>query len=204
MLNTEIMPLDASFLTIDSHFQPAAGRLLLAEPFSDEPYFGRSVVLLTQHSPEGSMGFVLNKPVNLMLDDIIELNEIIPVKKIPLFCGGPVGIQSLFYIHTIAGMPKSLPITDSLYVGGDFEWILDTLKTGTDLTGKMRFFLGYSGWTEGQLDMEIKHQAWVVAQLADASIISDTNVHSMWANAMKEMGGKYSRWADFPINPSLN
>jgi Putative transcriptional regulator len=109
------MYLDSSFLSIDAVSQPSVGRLLIAQPFMNEPYFGRSVVLLTQHSELGSMGLVLNKPLKLLLHEIVEGVKI--EENIPVFCGGPVGAKSLFYLHNIDEVPQSFKITKNLYLG---------------------------------------------------------------------------------------
>jgi putative transcriptional regulator len=197
------MFLDSSFLNIDSGFQPAAGRLLIAQPFMNEPYFGRSVVFLSQHSEKGSMGLVLNKPLKLFLHEIVE--GITIEENIPVYCGGPVGSKSLFYLHNIAEIPQSLSITKGLFLGGDFSYLLDAVNAGLGLEGKVRFFLGYAGWDNEQLEEEIQHQSWLVSKMAsqdEALFISGTE--TLWGRSMKALGGKYKRWADFPQNPNLN
>jgi putative transcriptional regulator len=196
------MYLDSSFLTIDAVFQPSVGRMLIAQPFMSEPYFGRSVVLLTQHSDLGSMGLVLNKPLKLFLHEIVE--GVIIEENIPVFCGGPVGAKSLFYLHNIDEIPQSLKIAQNLYLGGDFDWLMENLNAGLGLTGRVRFFLGYSGWDEGQLTEEINQQSWLVSKLSTEEILHLSGYDTLWARSMQSMGGKYKRWAEFPQNPNLN
>jgi len=196
------MYLDSSFLTIDAGFQPSVGRLLVAEPFMNEPYFGRSVILLTQHSDLGSMGLVLNKPLKLYLHEILEGVKV--EENIPVFCGGPVGSKSLFYLHNLSEVPQSFQITKNLYLGGDFEWLMDNLNAGLGAAAKVRFFLGYAGWDEGQLQDEIKHQSWLVTKLATDEILHMPGYESLWSRSMQSLGGKYKRWAEFPQNPNLN
>ncbi|MDP4203377.1 MAG: YqgE/AlgH family protein [Bacteroidota bacterium] len=196
------MYLDSSFLTIDAGFQPSVGRLLVAEPFMNEPYFGRSVILLTQHSNLGSMGLVLNKPLKLYLHEILEGVKV--EENIPVFCGGPVGSKSLFYLHNLPEVPQSFQITKNLYLGGDFEWLMDNLNAGLGAAAKVRFFLGYAGWDEGQLLDEIKHQSWLVTKLATEEILHMPGYETLWSRSMQSLGGKYKRWAEFPQNPNLN
>ncbi|MBB3186671.1 YqgE/AlgH family protein [Microbacter margulisiae] len=197
------MVFDNSFFRIDQGAKPAKGRLMLAEPFMNEPYFGRSVVLLTQHSDnEGSMGLVLNKPLDIYLHEVIEGMGI--EENIRLFCGGPVGSKSLFYLHNMEDLPHSFPITQHLFLGGDFDQLIDNINQGLGVSGKVRFFLGYSGWESEQLDQEIKHQSWIVGPVADESVLFVENAELMWMQFMKALGGKYRHWADFPQNPNLN
>jgi putative transcriptional regulator len=196
------MMLDSSFLSIDAGFQPSVGRLLIAEPFMNEPYFGRSVVLLTEHSELGSMGIVLNKPLKLFLHEIIDNVKV--QENIPVFCGGPVGSKSLFYLHNISDAPQNLKITNDLYLGGDFGWLMERINAGLEVTDKVRFFLGYAGWNEGQLVEEIRRQSWVVSKKAGEDILSSSGGENFWAKAMQSMGGKYKKWVEFPQNPNLN
>lgn len=196
------MNLDSSFLSIDTGFQPSTGRMLIAEPFMSEPYFGRSVVLLTQHSELGSMGLVLNKPLKLFLHEI--LNSITIEENIPVFCGGPVGSKSLFYLHNLPEIQDSLRITDRLFLGGDFDRIIENINAGLGINGQIRFFLGYAGWDSGQLNDEITNQSWLVSQFADEKILHFPGYENLWKNSMQSMGGKYKKWADFPQNPNLN
>jgi putative transcriptional regulator len=197
------MVFDRSFFSIDKNAQPAQGHLILAEPFMNEPYFGRSVVLLTQHSDEvGTMGLVLNKPLDIFLHEVVEGMEI--QQSIRLFCGGPVAPKSLFYLHNLPNMPLSFQITSQVYLGGDFEKILELINQGPGEGHFIRFFLGYSGWEKGQLDDEIKHQSWIVGPLADESILMEEKMETMWTQSLKSLGGKYRHWADFPQNPNLN
>jgi putative transcriptional regulator len=176
--------------------------MLIAEPFMNEPYFGRSVVLLTQHSDLGSMGLVLNKPLKLFLHEIIEGVKI--EENIPVFCGGPVGSKSLFYLHNIPHISNSLPVTKQLFLGGDFISLLESINDGLGISGRVRFFLGYAGWDDNQLAEEIKHQSWLVAKMATEEVLQPSNTEILWGNSMKAMGGKYKRWVDFPQNPNLN
>ncbi|MGC9150968.1 MAG: YqgE/AlgH family protein [Microbacter sp.] len=197
------MVFDNSFFSIDRNAQPAKGHLLLAEPFMNEPYFGRSVVLLTQHSDEeGTMGLVLNKPLDIYLHEVVEGMEI--QQSIRLYCGGPVGPKSLFYLHNLPDLPHNFQITDQIYLGGDFEKLLELINQGLGQGKFVRFFLGYSGWEKEQLAHEIKHQSWIVGPLADESILMEEKMETMWNRSLKSLGGKYRHWADFPQNPNLN
>jgi putative transcriptional regulator len=195
------MVFDNSFFRIDPGAKPVKGRLMLSEPFMNEPYFGRSVVLLTQHSNDGSMGFVLNKPLDVYLHEVVDVSV---DENIRLFCGGPVGSKSLFYLHDIEDLPHSFAITPHLFLGGDFDKLIENINLGLGIAGKVRFFLGYSGWESEQLVQEMKHQSWIAGPIADESILLSENIENMWVQFMKGLGGKYRHWADFPQNPNLN
>ena len=129
-----------------------------------------------------TMGLVLNKPLKLLLHEIVTGVKI--EENIPVFCGGPVGAKSLFYIHNIEEVPQSLKITKNLYLGGDFDWLMENLNAGLGLTGRVRFFLGYSGWDEGQLTEEINQQSWLVSKISTEEILHLSGYDTLWARSM--------------------
>ncbi len=162
-------------------FKPEQGKLLLSEPFSTDPNFKRTVVLLATHDKEGSVGFVLNRPMNLKLGRIIDEFK---GCKLPVWDGGPVQRDSLFYIHTLGdAIPDSIPIMEvplseggqvtpkdglagrggCLYWSGNFETVKALIKGNKIAENEIRLFVGYSGWGAGQLENEIKQNSWLVA-----------------------------------------
>lgn len=184
-----------------SRFGPAKGRLLVAEPFMSDPYFKRSVVLLCEHSPEGSMGFVLNRFIDLQLNELI--SGLPPIRS-RVGIGGPVGSGELFYIHTLGdSIEGSLEVCNGFYTGGEFEQIRDLLMMDPSMADRMRFFVGYSGWSEGQLFAEIDQLSWLIAE-GDPTVIMETRSESIWGDTLKKMGNKFAPLANFPEDPSLN
>ena len=177
-----------------------AGKVLISEPFLPDPNFNRSVILLVEHNKEGTIGFVLNRPSDLMITDVIDE---FPNSKIPVFLGGPVGLDQLFYMHTagnlITGSKEILP---GLFWGGNFEQIKLLIESGEITSNGIRFFVGYSGWSEHQLAEEVKERSWIVSKLKTHEIMSDSS--SFWEDALKGMGKEFKVFAQFPEDPSLN
>jgi len=183
------------------NLKPTKGKLLVAEPsiFRDRS-FNRSVVLLTSHNINGSVGFIFNKPLDINLKDIIpELNL-----EIPLYHGGPVAKNNLYFVHSVPNLiPQSEKIGDNLFWGGNFEIVKKLLLEGKLNNEDIRFFLGYSGWETKQLEAELNMESWLVIKNNYDNIFT-TKPSSFWKNELKRIGGEYLIWANAPENPSLN
>ena len=196
------MDLGYNFFKIDNkNLAPKKGKILIAEPFLNDSYFKRSIVFLTEHNEEGTVGFVLNKPVNLKLEEVVsELHAFHTQVSI----GGPVGTNSLHYIHTLGDIiPESIHIIDNIYWGGEFESIKKILNTGKINMNQIKFFLGYSGWQPDQLSDELKENSWIVSQL-NTDKIMQTDTHGLWKETLSNLGKKYKIWSNFPEDPGLN
>jgi putative transcriptional regulator len=185
-------------------FKPEQGKLLLSEPFSQDPNFKRTVVLLASYSEEGSVGFVLNRPMELRLEQILDDFE---ASKLPIWDGGPVQRDSLFYIHTLGDViPDSIRITDDLYWNGNFETVKALIKANKLAENEIRLFIGYSGWSAQQLENEIQNNSWLVAPATVEVVMNagkDTD-EKFWKEIVKGMGKDYSILANFPENPLWN
>ena len=181
--------------------QPSKGKLLVSVPFLNDRFFGRSVVLLTEHSEEGSVGLILNKPLETKLSEAI---KDFPEFNTCLYLGGPVENQSLFYLHTLGDMiPESIEIMTGLYWGGNFESIKLLIESQDIKPQDIKFFVGYSGWSENQLNRELSEKSWVVQKSSVRNIMLD-QLEDYWKYFIKKADKEYSVWADFPVNPSLN
>lgn len=188
-------------LNVYNKLEPKKGRLLITEPFEESSYFHRSVVLLCEHNQDGSFGFVLNNYVDVQLTDF----EGLPEFETKIGQGGPVSSKNLYYIHTLGDqLPESVEVFPGLYAGGDFETLLNLIRVDAIQEKDVRFFLGYSGWVEKQLESELKHNAWLVADIHDIGEIMDTSNNRLWSDYMSRQGGKYKAFAHFPKNPTLN
>ncbi len=185
-----------------NHVIPARGKVLISEPFLCDRIFGRSVILLIDHTHDGTMGLVLNKPLPLCLNNI--LKGIDSKIHIPIYKGGPLSMDTLFYLHTIEGIEGALPIGRNLYLNGDFEAVKAYIKQGLFTNGKIRFFLGYSGWEQGQLSKEIHENTWLVSKENTASLMDEEASSRLWEKALCKLGGKYEIWSRFPQFPALN
>ncbi len=181
---------------------PQKGNLLIAEPsILGDLSFNRSVILLADHSETGSVGFILNKPLNYTLMDLIPEID----KPITVYNGGPVEQDNLYFIHTVPDMiPNSIEISNGIYWGGDFSTVISSLNDGVLSEGKVRFFLGYSGWDANQLLDELNANSWILSEnIYEASIIEKSD-NGFWKEKMLELGGEYSIWSNAPEDPSFN
>ncbi|MGB5818879.1 MAG: YqgE/AlgH family protein [Saonia sp.] len=182
--------------------KPKKGKLLIAEPtLTGDVSFNRSVVLLAEHNEEGSVGFILNKPLEYNIGDLI--TEIhIPFK---VYNGGPVEQDNLYFIHKVPHLiDNSIEISDGIYWGGDFENTIDLINKKMITHKDIRFFLGYSGWDSLQLDQELLSKSWIVAKNKYESDIIQKSTSAFWKEKMMELGGNYLLWSNSPENPGLN
>lgn len=180
----------------------STGQLLLSEPFMFDENFRRTVVLLCEHNEEtGTIGLILNKPVNLRLNDVVEG---FPPFKGKIFLGGPVGTDTLQFLHKLGDkIEDSFKLAESLYWGGNFEQIRLMMTTGEIQPDEIRFFLGYSGWSPNQLLEEMKVNSWILSP-AKSKHIFQSDFNHLWKDVMQGMGGVYSTMAKYPENPMLN
>ena len=185
-----------------NHVVPARGKVLISEPFLCDHMFGRSVILLVDHTHDGTMGLVLNKPLPLFLNDV--LKDFDCPESIPIYKGGPLSTDTLFYLHTLEGITGALSIGKGFYLNGDFNAIKEYIMRGNPIKGKIRFFLGYSGWEYEQLCREIKENTWLVGKEDLNSLMNVNNSKELWKNGLGKLGSKYEMWSHFPPIPTLN
>lgn len=176
---------------------PTKGKILVADPSMMDTSFTRTVILLTEHNENGSVGFILNRPLGFKIKDIIpELNC-----NAEVFNGGPVEQDSLYFIHKSPDLiPNSIEIGEGIYWGGDFESIKELLNNGNFNLDNIKFFLGYSGWSSKQLLHELKENSW---QITKKNFLINES-HNLWRRHMKDLGGKFQIWANAPVDPSMN
>lgn len=180
---------------------PAKGKILLAEPFLNDPYFKRTVVLLCEHNEEGSFGFVLNNYIDVDLDSVMEE---LPNIDSRISIGGPVKNSNLYYIHTLGDkVPDSVPVVNGIYMGGNFEHLKELLKEGEIQRDQIRFFVGYSGWSPQQLEDELKMKSWFVTDL-EPELLMDTKKEDLWKNSLSALGKRFEIIANMPEDPSMN
>jgi putative transcriptional regulator len=180
---------------------PAPGILLIADPFLKDPNFSRTVVLMCNHQEEGSFGFVINKQFEYTLDELLSHFEGFPI---PVYYGGPVQKDTVHFLHQYPNIiPGGQQIMDDVYWGGDFEVLTQMIKENTIDYNKIRFFIGYSGWDEGQLDTELQEKTWLTVE-ATKEIIFEEKTDQVWRESLALMGGDYKLLINFPIDPQLN
>ncbi len=194
------MDIDSDIFKIQSNnVLPSRGKILISEPFLRDATFGRSVILLIDHTDEGTMGLIINKPLPIFVNDIIK--EFKYINDIPLYKGGP--IYTLFYLHTLANISGAIPVSKGLYLNGDFDEIKKYILQGNKVDQHIRFFLGYCGWEGEQLNDELKENTWLVSK-EDKDYLMNSDTKDMWKEALEKLGSKYEAWSRFPRVPTFN
>ena len=181
---------------------PEIGKILISDPFLDEDYFRRSVILICDHNEDGTFGFVLNNYLELVMH---EVDDNFPKVETKISVGGPVDTESIFFIHAMgAEIEGSYEIKPGIYFGGNYDQIVELIRQNPQYNKQVRFFLGYSGWGKKQLTEELKKNSWIVADNISIKDILDTNKQQFWNYCMEKQGGKFKTISKFPINPNNN
>jgi putative transcriptional regulator len=189
------------FFKFKNDLKPEKGRLLISEPFLPDPNFERTVVLLCEHSEEGSFGFVLNKISTVKLEDVLEgISDF----KESIYIGGPVQLDTLHFIHKAEYLEGGVNLGNGLYWGGNFEQLLILIQNDQIKTEDFKFFIGYSGWSEGQLEDELEANSWIVTPQANIDIVFKQNIEELWKVVLKGLGGRYDVYSNYPTDPRLN
>lgn len=178
------------------------GKILIAEPsIIGDISFNRSIILLADHNNEGSIGFILNKPLDYCLGDLIPEIE----SNLPIYNGGPVQQDNLYFIHKVAELiPESIEISEGLFWSGNFEQVSKLVAEEKITENDIRFFLGYSGWEANQLNSELKGNTWILSENTHRNNIIKVVDTAFWKNKMLALGGEYSIWSNAPEHPSHN
>lgn len=181
--------------------QLRTGQLLVAKPLLGDLNFDRTVILLTEHGPTGSVGLVLNRKGDYQFD---QLSADFPFIDSPLYFGGPVEQDNLFFLHTKPDLiPESIAVKDNIAWGGSLDSLKEMHQMNLIGPQDVRFFLGYSGWSAGQLESEIQNDSWLIVDAAQIDIFN-MPPEKMWTALIKGQGGKYRLWAHAPADPGLN
>lgn len=182
---------------------PTKGYLLIAEPsIIGDVSFNRSVVLLADHNDQGSVGFIMNKPLEQKLKDFI---PILTGSDLPIFNGGPVEQDNIYFIHTVPNLIKgSTEIDAGIFWGGDFDTVIQLIENNEIQSKQIQFFLGYSGWDAEQLNQELLEKSWVVVENIHKGDILTKSSQKLWREKIIELGGDYVLWSNAPENPHYN
>lgn len=175
------------------------GNILIAQPALYDYTFNRSVIFITDHNEYGSIGFILNKPLNKPVSTYVsELDT-----KLQVYEGGPVETHNLYYLHKRPDLiSKSEPITNGLYWSGDYDDVRNAINSGLIQDDEIRFYLGYSGWAENQLQNEVNDNAWIVVN-EEVDIFKDWD-NNLWKEQLKNLGGEHLIWLNTPADPTMN
>lgn len=168
-----------------------APSLLLAMPQMRDPNFERSVVLLCEHSDEGTMGLVINRPTTTSVVSIVQMEpaELEGANSdVPVWIGGPVDTSRAWILSSgDPQTPERIQLNEQLFLAASADALRLCLHTPSDLQARYRFLLGYAGWAPGQLEGELAASAWLNAPL-DLNLIFDTPAEQMWDAAIKSLG----------------
>lgn len=197
--------LSSSFFTVPSgQTSVETGDMLVAEPFLRDKWFNRSVITIIDNDEDDITGVVMNNELATTLSDLFKDIE---TPNIPVYCGGPLGHDRLFFLHTLGEniIPSSKEITPGLWLGGKFAPAVDFINTGYPHEGSIRFFIGYSGWTKSQLAEELKENTWAVPkQKFEATSLLSGEGDKYWRNIVKRMGDRYRPWTVLPQDSRAN
>ena len=195
------MDLNIDFFHIVNENVAEKGRILISEPFLSDNYFRRSIVYLTEHNDDGSLGFVLNKPLEINISEIV---DDFPKSDFTISVGGPVSNNTVHYIHTLGSrVPESVKVDDGIYWGGDFDILKELIAANLVKPHELRFFLGYAGWSANQLEGEVAENAWLIGKISPRMVMQEVD-SEFWSRTLESYNNKYRAWANFPEDPGLN
>lgn len=189
------------FFQYKNKLVPIKGRILASEPYLPDPNFERTIILLTEYNEEGSVGFVLNKPSETLVSEVVDNIKNIEAR---VYIGGPVQQDTLHFIHRIESVADAIEIVDGIFWGGNFEQLLSMIENNQIDPFDIKFFLGYSGWSPGQLDEELKADSWIVSDIVTQDLIFETPPEMMWKKSLKSLGGRFSVYSNYPVDPNMN
>ena len=192
---------DELFKIQSNTLNPVIGDVLISEPFMNDFYFRRSVILLIDHNEEGSLGVIFNKRLTIPFNEIVQG---FPEFNADVYLGGPVETDRIFFIHTVGEMiPDSHLISNGLYWSGNISVLKSMIKMDLIKPHEVRVYVGYAGWDGGQLRNELKANTWVVGRFTAKQLLR-TMPGKMWSDFVKQIGKRYALWDKFPVNPSEN
>ena len=192
---------DELFKIQSNTLNPVIGDVLISEPFMNDFYFRRSVILLIDHNEKGSLGVIFNKRLTIPFNEIVQG---FPDFNADVYLGGPVETDRIFFIHTVGEMiPDSHLISNGLYWSGNINVLKSMIKMDLIKPHEVRFYVGYAGWDGGQLRNELKANTWVVGRFTSKQLLR-TMPGKMWSDFVKQIGKRYTLWDKFPVNPSDN
>ncbi|MDE5842864.1 MAG: YqgE/AlgH family protein [Muribaculaceae bacterium] len=205
-INADPVNDDTSCHVCNKAHEVRRGTILVSSPFLADPNFKRtSILILDKDSKGGFIGLILNRKLNIDLEDVFNIkgrNSVMRLQE-----GGPVDLQRIFWIHSLGNkLKEAIEILPGLYVGGDYDdMIAQIFNSEVNLSNKIRFYLGYSGWNPGQLEKEIESGAWgVLTDMLDPQLVLELEGDELWNQLCLRLGSDYRHWRIFPADPNLN
>jgi putative transcriptional regulator len=177
-----------------------AGKLLIAQPFMADETFSRSVVFVCEHTDKGSIGFVINSPTDINLGDLMPEFY---MDGLNVFHGGPVQLDTLHILHRSPEILGGIEVANGIFWGGSFDKLQESISLGIMTLKDIRLFVGYSGWSQGQLENELREKSWLISNSAQA-LLFDTTIEAIWKTAVEGLGDEYKYLINLPVNPQHN
>lgn len=186
---------------MSSEVESLRGTLLIASPSLGDPNFLRTVVLVVEHSEEGTMGLVLNRPSEVAVADAVPgLAGLVAGTDAALYVGGPVEPRAVVVVAELEDPSQAAELlvgdVGLMPADGDPALLAATAR-------RARVFAGYAGWAAGQLELELSEDAWIVEPAEPGDVFSDTP-DALWSSVLERKGGSYALVARMPIDPSVN
>lgn len=173
------------YTTFTMNIQP--GTFLFSMPSLDDLNFEKVVIFITEHNEKGALGFVINKLFPRRLNELVEFKNSIPV---PLYAGGPVEKEHIFFLHRRPDLiEQSIPVTASIYMGGNFKQAVEKMNSGVISPGDFKSFIGYCGWNDNELEEEIAEGSWLVINTPVETVFSH-NTEMLWKEMYKNSEDK--------------
>ncbi|MDA0667077.1 MAG: YqgE/AlgH family protein [Planctomycetota bacterium] len=182
------------------------GCFLISRPAMLDPNFDGTVVLICTHDEEGTVGLTLNRPLEVPIEHVLPDAEYLHDAGVPLLWGGPVGTDAVHVLSSCdPNAPTAPPSEDTLPVlpGVNFGGGLDLVRSVFQENGTLRFLLGYSGWSPGQLDEELAADGWYVVA-GDVEEVWTSDWRLMWERLMAKMNPEFAWMREIPENPEVN
>jgi putative transcriptional regulator len=175
------------------------GRLLISSGGLFDPNFRHTVVLVGEHNTDGALGVVLNRALDLTVQEALpELAELVPEGE-PLHQGGPVQPESPVLLAELAR-----PDLADILIFGSVGFLTGELSSdiASDIA-RARVFVGYSGWGPGQLEAEMEADSWILEPAREEDVFTRTP-DLLWSRVLERKGGEYRRLSRMPYDPSMN
>lgn len=174
-----------------------AGSLLVAHPNMLDPNFRRSVLFISAHDAnDGALGVILNRPLEKQVGDLVTEAPPEGLANLPVFLGGPVGRNQLMFAAFEWHKGEGLKLNHNVAIDEASERV-------TSEPGSIRAFVGYAGWSAGQLEAEMKQKAWI-AQAPTRDSLKTESLPKLWFDIMRGLGPWFKMLAAAPDDPSLN
>ncbi|PCJ52576.1 MAG: hypothetical protein COA79_23510 [Planctomycetota bacterium] len=179
------------------------GCFLISTPEMEGSVFDRSVVLICEHNEEGATGLIINKESKIKVNELADTFPCTQDLKTHFMVGGPVAQEEVLVLHDMkSATDRRLDISDDLFMTTNPAF-LNTISASQLEYCYLQFFLGYSGWSAGQIESEIERGSWTVCPL-NMNIIRESPFDKMWSQSLHDLGGDFACKAFLPKDPNRN